>query len=377
MKKVILFVILLTVYVGIVNVYQSIANESVEIHGFISQGYLHSSDNNYMGNSESGTFQFNEMGLNFTTNMSEQLSLGIQFFARDLGEIGNDEINIGWAFAEYSFYEWLGIRVGKLKTPYGLYNEIWDMDMLRTSIILPAALYSESARDAQSAIKGGNIYGNIHTGALGSFSYDILYGTIDVGANSGTERLTEQRLGIDVTSLKFGETTAIKLIWDTPFDGLRFVGTIVQLSLAIDTQILEYNLNFFQSRVFSMEYLIGKLLLAFEYSITDQENNILLYSTGDSMNIEERAETYYISAAYRFTDWLEVGSYYSYDEDSNLPSDNKKDICITFRFDINNNWNVKLENHFFNGINLVDPNENETVPEEDWMLFAATLTFAF
>ena len=82
----------------------------VEIHGFISQGYLWTTDNNYLADTEKGSFEFNELGINFSTWLSADLRAGIQLFARDLGTIGNDEITIDWAYADYHWRDWLGLR---------------------------------------------------------------------------------------------------------------------------------------------------------------------------------------------------------------------------------------------------------------------------
>jgi len=38
----------------------------LQVHGFISQGFLYTSDNNYLANSSRGSFEFTELGLNFT-----------------------------------------------------------------------------------------------------------------------------------------------------------------------------------------------------------------------------------------------------------------------------------------------------------------------
>ena len=99
----------------------------IDIHGFISQGYLKSSENNFLAESKDGTFQFNEMGINFATWMTSDLSLGVQFFASDIGDFGNDEITIDWAYADYRFKPYLGIRAGKIKLPSYLYNETRDI----------------------------------------------------------------------------------------------------------------------------------------------------------------------------------------------------------------------------------------------------------
>ncbi len=84
---------------------------STKVNGFVSQGYLVSDKNNYLGKSEKGTFEFSEMGINFTSDLSEDILLGIQFFARDLGPTGNDRVKLELAYANYTWRDWLGIRL--------------------------------------------------------------------------------------------------------------------------------------------------------------------------------------------------------------------------------------------------------------------------
>ncbi len=72
----------------------------IDIHGFISQGYMKSDHNNYLTDTEDGSFQFNDMGINFRTWAAPGLSIGAQFFASDLGELGNDQVTIDWAVAD-------------------------------------------------------------------------------------------------------------------------------------------------------------------------------------------------------------------------------------------------------------------------------------
>ena len=42
----------------------------VDIHGFVSQGFLNSNDYNYLGNSSDGSFKFTEAGLNASITFS-------------------------------------------------------------------------------------------------------------------------------------------------------------------------------------------------------------------------------------------------------------------------------------------------------------------
>ena len=126
----------------------------IDIHGFLSQGYLKSDHNNLFAETEEGTFQFNEMGISFSTEVIEHLNIGMQFFAMDLGNFGNDRITIDWAFGDYRWRDYLGIRVGKIKIPHGLYNEYRDVDSVTSLILYPVGAYNESWREVTSAAFG-------------------------------------------------------------------------------------------------------------------------------------------------------------------------------------------------------------------------------
>ncbi len=82
MKKAILLILILILFFT----HPAFASDDygeVDIHGFISQGYMKSSDYNfYLAETEDGTFQFNEMGINFSTELTDSLRLGMQFFAK-------------------------------------------------------------------------------------------------------------------------------------------------------------------------------------------------------------------------------------------------------------------------------------------------------
>ncbi len=181
MKKIIilLFICLSLVPVGAVSALDELNN--VGIHGFISQGYIQSTDYDYSGiKTEDGSFEFNEMGINFSTTPAEGLRLGAQFFARDFGELGNDGIEIDWAYGDYRVNNYFGVRAGKVKIAMGLYNETRDVDAVRTSILLPNAIYVEQNRDVYAGIKGVGAYGELP----GGFSYQLAYGVGGVSEDS-------------------------------------------------------------------------------------------------------------------------------------------------------------------------------------------------
>ena len=56
------------------------AEVTIDIHGFVSQGFLYSSANNYLARSADGSFEMTEVGVNFTVTLTDQLRAGMQLF---------------------------------------------------------------------------------------------------------------------------------------------------------------------------------------------------------------------------------------------------------------------------------------------------------
>ena len=77
---------------------------------------------------------------------------------------------------------WLGLRAGRIKLPFGLYNEYSDIDSARLSILLPQSLYPTRSRDFLLAQTGFSLYGSRRPGDLGALDYQLAFGTIFVDA---------------------------------------------------------------------------------------------------------------------------------------------------------------------------------------------------
>ena len=56
--------------------------QDMEIHGFLSQGYLKSTGNNYLAKTKAGSWEYAEAAVNFATSVTDELSMGLQFFTR-------------------------------------------------------------------------------------------------------------------------------------------------------------------------------------------------------------------------------------------------------------------------------------------------------
>ncbi|QTA83544.1 Porin domain-containing protein [Desulfonema limicola] len=364
------------------NVYAYDLNK-IQIHGFISQGYLQTDNNDfYYAKTEDGTFQFNEMGINFTTELTEQLRVGVQFLSRDLGELGNNDVDIDWAFADYRYQNWLGLRAGRIKRPFGFYNRSRDIDAARTFVMLPPMVYDDVERDSVSATIGIGIYGYLPYG----FSYELQYGTMKMDEDGGEASNAAWLLNTLINNVIVGNCFSAALEWVTPLEGLTLSGTAYDLTdnVTFETSMGKLDVDA-THYVASAEYTYDRLTLAAEYRYYPME-----FTLNDNVKIADQTiEAWYISASYELTDWFTLGSYYGeiYSDKDDRDGDKykarglpgalawRKDLALTTRFDINDYWVFKLEGHMMNGLAQVTTPPNEA--DEDWFLFAAKMTFSF
>ena len=96
----------------------------VQVHGFASQGFVYTNDNNWLTmNTSQGSAAWTDFGLNMSSEVTDRLRIGAQGYNRNLGQLGQYHPSLDWAFADYRFKSWFGLRGGKVKTTLGLYND--------------------------------------------------------------------------------------------------------------------------------------------------------------------------------------------------------------------------------------------------------------
>jgi hypothetical protein len=336
---------------------------SVEVHAFASQGFILTKDNNYLDTDTThGSFQFSQIGINFTKTFLGRLRFGMQLFAQDFGPNGNYNAKADWFYLDYRFADWLGFRAGRVKIPFGLYNEILDIDSARTFVLLPQSIYSEQNVEYLLAQTGGELYGYLPLGGAGSVDYRAYAGTIYYNpASAGPSPYTI--VSVNVPYLAGG-----RLMWETPLEGLRLGGSAQVLRL--DTQIaLGSKPDTVQIpatlTVGSLEYSAHDLLFAAEYSrwfVSANSTNPAVFPE-TPVQTSERA---YALLTYRVTKLLQPGAYYSVffpDIDHRSGRENvQHDIATTLRFDITPNWLLKLEGHYMLGTAGLTSSLNGNVP---------------
>ncbi len=364
----------------------------IDIHGFVSQGFLKSNEYNYLTHdSKDGSFQYNEMAINFGKSLTDKLRIGVQLFSRDLGDVSNNKVTLDWAFGDYRFQDWMGFRAGRIKLPVGFYNETRDVDFLRTSIVMPQSVYPDLLRDTVIAVNGAGMYGNIAMAGAGSLDYQILVGQMNVDNDSGFQKYYDSRfkgIGATLNGESDPDISWVgSLRWNTPVDGwaLGISAMITDAENHLNVASPLYNGPASQevtytTFVFSTEYLWNDLTLAAEYLNFKTESNILGHED------EVTSQGYYVSGSYRFSELLSLGLYYSIyypnkdDKDGDTYAHKadawEKDLALTLRFDINEYIVFKLEGHMVDGTARATV-DNPIRKEDDFTYGAAKVTFSF
>ncbi len=369
----------------------------IQMHGFASQGYLKSTENDYLGNSKEGSWEFNEVGVNFAIPISDELRFGIQFFSRDLGTHGNNKLLVDWAFMDYTFQDWLGFRAGKIKTPLGLYNRQRDADILRTSILLDQSVYSEAMRDFVVAFQGISFYGSCPMGIVGDLDYEVFGGKIDISTDTSFEGGVSKMVPVEymaligpdtITSISVSQMTGGMLVWNMPVPGLRVSGTFllgtgdIGMDIGLGPMAVDISLN--NISVLSTEYEIGPAIFAVEYLMMDIDFD------SELITIPLELAGGYGRVSWRILDWLSLGAsygeFYPHPDDKNgndyigtpMPTALAwhKDAGVSVRFDIVEKWSLKLETHFINGLAQVSGTDYSAM-KEDWILVAAKTSLSF
>lgn len=381
----------------------------IEIHAFVSQGFIKTTSNDYLAeNSTKGSFEFSEVGINFSKQLTDRMRVGMQLFTHDLGPLGNFRTRFDWFYLDYRFWDFLGVRAGRTKLPFGLYNESNDIDAARVPILLPQAVYPVSNRDFLLAQTGGEVYGILPLAGAGGLEYRLYGGAIFYDTADATSTLSNVR-----GPYIFGA----RLMWQAPVEGLQLGASAQRLRLDGDAVFSAEQTAQLQMAgqlpsdfsgalrfqipatlgVASIEYSAHDLLLASEYS----RWWVNLTSSVPSFSVPETvSERFYVMSAYHVTPWFTPGVYYSvmfanvddrkgenppYGAAPGSPALGRgayqHDLALTLRYDLNAFWLLKLEGHYMHGTAGLSSALNESQPlsslTEDWGVFLAKTTAYF
>jgi len=385
--------------------------ESIQLHGFLSQGYLHSSDNDFLVDSQSGSLDFNDMGLNANWIAADDVRFGAQIYYRHLGDYSEDKIVLDWAVADYQPFDWFGLRLGKVKMPLGLYNESRDSDFLLPMVFLPQSIYDESRRDTYLAYWGGEVYGNLPTGSAGDLDYQFFIGETDFPENSILEKSTENSLrgliarnnynkvhnpgkynpdlpsSLTSTERESDELYGGALVFNSATSGLRLGLSLLTSRNSVyangaSVPIIESEVR--SKFVVSLEYSWPDLVFVSEYGETDRRTK-----NAGVVTMDGPSQSWYVMLNYspleKWTFSALYDEFYRLKDDKNGSSRPqvpdymgwRKDIGVAVRYDISDALTFKAEYHNIDGGAMQMMVVNPDGVDRYWNYFAAKLSYSF
>jgi hypothetical protein len=310
-----------------------------------------------------------------------------------------------------------------VKQPFGLYNEVRDIDAVRGSATLPQAVYDNRSREYDFAVNGGSVFGTIGAGGAGSFDYQVFGGTQDVPLN-GTVANQYVTPEFALEDVEVGTIYGGQLLWNAPVDGLRMgfsmrqmqdrnakvafnpdlvVGGSPPFTYSLPDEAMEVSADI-TNYLFSLEYTYESFVFQAEYLRTDtkQEYSIsainLVPSNGfmppfsiPITSDKTTSEGWYAMASYRPVEQIELGGFASiYVADITNRStknwnDYQNDIAVFARLDADvEGLVVKVEGHIVRGTGLLDVPDKQNgyfdsapTTEENWHYVVIKTAYSF
>ncbi len=367
--------------------------DEVQVHGFITQDFFHTSDNNVNGDSDDGVSPgLTEIGLNLSYQPFDRLTLSAQGLYRRAGRVDRGSVRLDYGVADLNLYNYqngrVGIRGGRIKIPFGLYNETRDVAFTNPTILLPQGLYFARSRSLLVSADGGSFYAE-HRTEWGDFSFKFNVG-IPLGDN---EELKAIILGPQARG-EFVANPAIATQLNYEINGGEYIFAVSYMDLKLKYQpasndVFSAGNTTVRPLLFSAQYNGEKFGLTAEYGYRWNE------SKGYELLPDNKSitESWYIQGSYRF--FPQVQGIIRYDTIASDISDRSgsrllklglpahlsyaKDWMLGLRWDITPSWMIRTEYHHIHGTAWLShaDNHDRAKTKQDWDLYALQLSYRF
>jgi len=370
------------------------ANDSLQVHGFAMQAGIYTSDNSFGGDSnDSVSTDYNEAGLNISAEFFQRLRLSAQVVARNAGDYDTGAVRTDYAQIDFaainnssdSTSNKAGIRLGRVKNAYGLFNDPRDVAHTRPSIYLPPIIYWEQLRDIMLFRDGGAIYWD-NTSNNGTLSFDA-----GIGKPNVTERMATEALFVPVEHIDADDPriALARLLWEDAGGNLRLALSTLQAKSDIDIGLFAGE---FEARLYlaSLQYSSEHWQLTSELAFFNY--NVEIADPLAALSRNTYGDALYVQYAWFFTpEWqvyarYDIGYFDRHDRDGDpndpfMPADAtySRDAGIGTRWDISDNWMFSVEAHYIEGMLALSIVDNPEIRDGNpyWTLIAAELAFRF
>lgn len=376
-----------------------LGNEDWQVHGFLSQGYTLTSNNDFFGSSQgNGSLDFTEIGVNLVARPWPNLLIAAQGLYRNAGGSDRNETRLDFAQLDYhwSFEDRtkIGVRLGRVKHPIGIYNETRDVVWARAGVLLPQAIYLESLglREVGRSSDGGLIYGR-HAVGDHALSAEFLVAEPQDGSQETVQFFT----GTASARGDFGGSPLLvgRAGYEWREGRVKLLASFVSLDRDFDSStpsVGNGNIKLFYP-ILSGQLNFEDWSFTGEYGRIDTERSDFLRGAPPSRNT---AETFYLQAQYRFAPaWSALLRYESFVADvgdrdgsrtsaqTGLPRHRffSNDIVAGLRWEFARDWLIAAEYHNIDGTALLSTVDNPELNlgggDRHTNLFAVILSYRF
>jgi len=370
--------------------------QSIRWHGFLSQGLIATDDNNFLGDSESISTALTEVGIGASWNATSRIHFSAQALYLKAGDSAPDGIELDFGLVDINLINdathGLGLRAGRLKNPYGFYNETRDVMATRASILLPESIYPDTLREIYHSSDSIGLHGYKEIGST-LFQFDVISGRPLIGDDT----LDDMALFAPGTQSKNNELWVGRLMAE--YDGGRLRGGISRVNLTGDLKPGPVNPLFplfdgeleLDMTLFSLEYNQLRWQLTAEYQVFDARIKDYYFPGFSS---ENTGESWYLQARYEFMPrWYLLARYDVYygnkddkDGKDRVASGNPpsyaafaKDTTFSLRYEVNEHWVLSTELHHVSGIGWLRSQDNADYAnlEKNWNMLLFQVGYHF
>ena len=386
------------------------ASESpVDVHGFVSQGYVATDDNAYFtpDTLSGGSGDFREIGLTITAEPIDRTWVGIQLMSRDLGDDSSGVI-VDWAFGKYTIPTaasgWeASVCAGRIKTGHALYNDTRDLDVTRTTVFLPEVIYWTSWHDLYMATNGGSVSLQSPRSSAGTLSFNAFYGSQNFDNDEGlmADSYVEY-YGQVADRITIGAQFGAQATWETPVDGLMLkLSWMAARDWSADWENIDADATSgdiywdtdekHDEYIFSAEYSLANWRLVGEASYWNERSNDR-YSTfnGVTANLASYDWRDYGNAAYATINWqfhprwdaAATAQWMIERYEDNFGANSAERVFAyggAVRWSITDHWLVKAEFMLADGTAWLREQDQPsgTLDDDTWAMVALRTTFDF
>lgn len=330
--------------------------DNITLNGFGHQSALKSDANNFVvHNSTEGSFDDYVVGLTFSAEVNDRVSVRTQVLSSPLG------FYVDWGFAEYRFNESAGFKFGKVKLPLGLYTETADVKSLQPFSYLPSLIYSHG----MTSYNGIGFFGRVDFQNGWGGELELFGGGSEAkGAHHPEPQPMNNFVGGRVTL-------------NTPLPGARLMFSAMRSDLEMEHDEGSGS----EMEVESKAYVVSGEVIGDRFFVR-----------GEAAKFQEMEDaiSWHGEAGFLISENIQPVVRYIHQRNENTPSltlaarnligqtDRQNEIGIGLNVFLTSAVVLKVEHHIINGSSQLDVDEYDGDGlDNSWNLTAASLAFTF